>query len=154
ELPATNSPATNLYTRFKEGVTHLTPQQLDAFLQANGRRASTLLAAYRTGKDVALLREALAKYPNDPQVTFEAATCPWMSDDEKRPWLKAFEQAAPDNALAYYLSAIDDLKSGQKDAAIRELAGSTGKKFDDYTASRIEDDVDAYVSAGYSVAEA
>jgi len=153
-LPATNSSTTNLYTRFKGGIPHLTTQQLEAFLQANGRKVSTLLAAYRTGKDLDLLREAMAKYPNDRQVAFEAATSPWLSEDEKRPWLKAFEQAAPNNALAYYLSAMDDLKSDQKDAAIRELAGSAGRSFDDYTQIRKEDDVDAYLSAGYSVAEA
>jgi len=153
-LPATNSSPTNLYTRFREGVPHLTSEQMDAFLRADGRHVSTLLAAYRTGKDMALLREAVAKYPNDPQVAFEAATCPWMTDDEKRPWFKAFEQAAPDNALGYYLSALDDLKSGQRDAAMRELAGAAGKQFDDYTLKRAEDDVDAYLSAGYPPAEA
>jgi len=153
-LPSTNAPTTNLYARFKNGVPWLTPKQLDAFLQANGRGASTLLAAYRTGKDMALLREALAKYPNDPHVTFEAATCPWLSDEEKRPWLKAFEQAAPDNALAYYLSAVDDFKTGKPDDALRELAGVTGKHFDDYTQTREQDNVDAFISAGYSAAEA
>ena len=153
-LPATNSATTNLFTRFKDGAPWLTPQQLDAFLQANGRRPAALLAAYRTGKDMASLREALAKYPNDPQVAFEAATCPWMTDDEKRPWLKAFEQAAPDNALAYYLSAVDDLKNGRTDDALRELAGVSGKHFDDYTQSREQDNVDAYLSAGYTSAEA
>lgn len=153
-LPATNSATTNLFTRFKDGAPWLTPQQLDAFLQANGRRPAALLAAYRTGKDMASLREALAKYPNDPQVAFEAATCPWMTDDEKRPWLKAFEQAAPDNALAYYLSAVDDLKNGRTDDALRELAGVTGKHFDDYTQTREQDNVDAFISAGYSAAEA
>jgi len=152
--PATNSSTTSLYTRFKDGVPWLTSQQLDSFLQANGRSASTLLAAYRTGKDMALLREALAKYPNDPHVTFEAVTCPWLSDDEKRPWLKAFEQAAPDNALAYYLSAVDDFKTGRTDDAIRELAGVSGKRFDDYTQTREQDNVDAFISAGYSSAEA
>jgi RNA polymerase sigma factor (sigma-70 family) len=153
-LPATNSSTTNLYTRFKGGVEWLTPQQLDAFLQANGRSASTLLAAYRTGKDMALLREALAKYPNDPHVTFEAVTCPWLSDDEKRPWLKAFEQAAPDNALAYYLSAVDDFKTGRTDDAIHELSSVAGKHFDDYTQTREQDNVDAFIAAGYSSAEA
>ena len=153
-LPPTNSATTNLYARFKDGAPWLTPEQLDAFLQANGRRPATLLAAYRTGKDLAALREALAKYPNDPQVTFEGATCPWFSEDERRPWLKAFEQAAPDNALGYYLSAVDDLKTGHTEDALRELAGISGKHFDDYTQSREQDDVDAYLSAGYSSAEA
>ena len=38
--------------------------------------------------------------------------------------------------------------------ALRELAGAAGKHFDDYTESRVQDDVDAYLSAGYSTAEA
>src|SRR5206468_3737407 len=59
---------TNLYERFKSEAPTLTREQADAFLKANGRGASSLLAAYRTSHDVALLREAMAKYPEDPQV--------------------------------------------------------------------------------------
>jgi tetratricopeptide (TPR) repeat protein len=101
-----------------------------------------------------LLREAMAKYPDDPQVAFEAVTSPWLSVDEKRPWLKTFTQTDPENSLANYLSAIDDFKSGRADEAIRELSGASGKRLDDYTQTRIQDDVDVYLSAGYSTAEA
>jgi hypothetical protein len=146
--------STNLYERFKDGTHTLTAEQVDAFLKANGRRASSLLAAYRTSKDLALLREAMGKYPDDPQVAFEAVTSPWLSADEKRPWLKTFEQTDPGNSLANYLSAIDDFKSGRTDEAIRELAGASGKRLDDYTQNRIQDNVDVYLSAGYSTAEA
>jgi hypothetical protein len=146
--------ATNLYERFKEKSEMLTAEQVDAFLKANGRRASSLLAAYRTSHDLGLLREAMGKYPEDPQVAFEAVTSPWLSADEKRPWLKTFEQTDPENSLANYLSAIDDFKSGRTDEAIRELAGTSGKRLDDYTQTRIQDDADVYLSAGYSAAEA
>jgi len=141
---------TNLYERFNNKYPLLTTEQADAFLKANGRRASTLLAAYRTSKDLASLREAMAKYPDDPEVAFEAVTCPWTTADEKRPWLKTFEE----NALANYLSAIDDFKSGKTDDAIRELSGAAGKRLDDYTQTRIQDDTDVYLSAGFSTAEA
>lgn len=147
-------PTTNLYNRFKENTPLLSAQQVDAFLQKNGRKVSALLAAYRTSHDVGLLREAMGKYPEDPQVAFEVVTSPWLTADEKRPWLKTFEQTNPENSLANYLLAIDDLKSGQTEGAMRELANAAGKKFDDYTQSRIQDDVDAYLSAGYSIAEA
>lgn len=152
--PVDHASSTNLYDRFKDITPQLTPEQADAFLKANGRQASSLLAAYRTSRDVTLLREAMAKYPEDPQVAFEALAAPELTADEKRPWLKTFEQTAPDNALANYLSAIDDFKSGQTDAAIRELAGASGKKLDDYTQTRILDDSEVFLSAGYSTAEA
>jgi RNA polymerase sigma factor (sigma-70 family) len=154
ESPTGKVASTNLFERLKDQDPKLTAEQADAFLQANGRRPATLLAAYRTSKDLALLREAMAKFPDDPQVAFETVTSPWLTADEKRPWLKTFEQAAPDNALAYYLSAVDDLKAGRTDDAMREMAGASGKHFDDYTQGRVLDDVDVFLSAGYSPAEA
>jgi RNA polymerase sigma factor (sigma-70 family) len=152
--PVEDSPSTNLYERFKDKTPLLTTEQVDAYLKANGRKASSLLAAYRTSNDVGLLREAMAKYPDDPQVAFEAVAAPKLTPEEKRPWLKTFEQSAPDNALANYLSAIDDFKSGQTDQALQEMSAAAGKHFDDYTQARIFDDEEAYLSAGYSTAEA
>jgi hypothetical protein len=149
------SVATNLFERLKnKEYPMLTPEQADAFLNANGRTASSLLAAYRTSKGMLLLREAMARFPNDRQVAFEVVTCPWMTADEKQPWLKTFEQSDPDNALANYLSAIDDFKAGRTDEALREVAGASGKHLNDYTQSRIQDNVDVFLSAGYSTAEA
>jgi len=153
-LPVKDSSTNSAYTRFWGRAPVLTAQQVDAFLQANGRKVSSLLAAYRTSRDVGLLREAMGKFPQDPQVAFEVVTSPWLTADEKRPWLKTFEQTAPENSLANYLLAMDDLKSGQTEEAMRELANAAGKHFDDYTQSRIQDDVDAYLSAGYSMVEA
>jgi hypothetical protein len=152
--PPEDLPTTNLYERFKESTPQLSAEQVEAFLKANGRRATSLLAAYRTSKDLALLREAMTKYPEDPQVAFEAVTSPWLPAEEKQSWLKTFEKDAPDNALANYLSAIDDFKSGRPDEAIRELAGASGKRLDDYTQNRMQDNVDVYLSAGYSAGEA
>jgi hypothetical protein len=147
-------PSTNLYDRFKNTTPLLNAQQVDAYLKANGRKASSLLAAYRTSGDTSLLREAMEKYPNDPQVAFEAVASKDLSGQEKRQWLNTFEQTAPDNALANYLSAFDYFNSGQSDQAVQELARAAGKKFDDYTLDRIWDDDEAYLSAGYSTAEA
>ena len=152
--PAEDLPATNLFDRFRTNAPLLTSQQVDAFLQANGRKAASLLAAYRTSRDVTLLREAMEKYPNDPKVAFETQVAPELSAEEKRPWLATFEKDAPDNALANYLSAIDCFNSGQPDRALQELAGAAGKSFDDYSPSRVEDNSEAYLSAGYSTAEA
>ena len=145
---------TNLYTRFKDNAPKLTVEQVEAYLKANGRKASSLLAAYRTSGDPALLKEAMEKYPNDPQVAFEAVLDKDLSPEEQRQWLNTFEKSAPDNALANYLSAFNYFNSGQIDQGVQELAAASGKQLDDYTLARVQDDEEAYLSAGYSAAEA
>jgi len=154
-LSTDDLPATNLFTRFKDQAPKLTAEQIEAYLKANGRKASSLLAAYRTSGDPALLKEAMEKYPNDPQVAFEAAINKDLSPEQRRAWLDAFKQADPNNALANYLSARDYIKAGQMDLAVQELVAASGKQqFQDYTLDRAQDDEEAYLSAGYSAAEA
>jgi hypothetical protein len=147
-------PSTNLWARFKE-PSKLTADQVETYLKAYGRQAPNLLAAYRTSGDVALLQEAMEKYPNDPKVAFEAVFGKDLSPEQRHQWLTAFEQSAPDNPLASYLSARDYLKAGQTDNAIQELVAASGKhQFQDYTLDRRQDDEEAYLAAGYSIAEA
>jgi hypothetical protein len=148
-------PSTNLFARFKDNPPQLTAEQVEAYLKANGRKATTLLSAYRTSGDASLLREAMEKFPNDPQVAFEAVFAKGSSAEQRRQWLNAFVQNAPDNPLANYLSARDYLKAGQTEQAIQELTAASGKqRFDDYTLSRRQDDEEAYLAAGYSAMEA
>jgi hypothetical protein len=153
--PGEDLQCTNLYARFKDQMPKLTSEQVEAYLKANGRKASSLLAGYRTSGDGTLLKEAMGSYPTDPQVAFEAIFSKDLSPAEKRQWLNAFEQNAPDNPLANYLSARDYLNAGQTDLAVQELAAAAGKQqFQDYTLSRRQDDEEAYLAAGYSTAEA
>jgi RNA polymerase sigma factor (sigma-70 family) len=151
DLPPAN---TNLYVRFKDKVPKLTAGQVEAYLETNGRKAASLLAAYRTSGNPALLKEAMEQYPNDPQVAFEAAFDKDLSPEQLRQWLNTFEQSAPDNALANYLSAFNCFKTGQIDQGVQELTAASGKQLDDYTLDRMQDDEEAYLSAGYSAAEA
>jgi RNA polymerase sigma factor (sigma-70 family) len=146
--------STNLFDRFKDGAPKLTAGQVEAYLKVNRTNAASLLAAYRTGGDPALLKEAMEKYPNDPQVAFEAVLDKDLSPEEQRQWLNTFKQSAPDNALADYLSAFNYLKAGQTDQAVQDLTAASGKSLTDYTLARAQDDEEAYLSAGYSVAEA
>jgi len=157
--PSTNTVAgdvqsTNSYTRFKDNPPKLTAVQIDTYLKANGRIASSLLAAYRTSGNPAMLKEAMEKYPHDPQVAFEAALDKDLPPEAQRQWLDAFKQSAPNNALANYFSAFNDFNSGQIDQGIQELTAATSKGFDDYTLARAQDDEEVYLSAGYSAAEA
>jgi hypothetical protein len=154
EPPADDLQFTNLYTRFKDKAPKLTAGQVEAYLKANRTNAASLLAAYRTGGDPALLKEAMEKYPNDPQVAFEAVLDKDLSPEEQRQWLNTFKQSAPDNALADYLSAFNYLKAGQTDQAVQDLTAASGKSLNDYTLARAQADEEAYLSAGYSAAEA
>lgn len=147
-----------LYARLKDKEVKLTREQIESYLGANGRNAATLLAAFRTSGDAALLKEAMEKYPNDPQVAFEAVahniSDKDLSPEEQRKWLDAFEKAAPDNALANYLSAVNYFNAGQIDEGVRDLALASTKSLNDYTVNRVESDMEAYLAAGYSVADA
>jgi RNA polymerase sigma factor (sigma-70 family) len=147
---------TNMYDRIINGkVPKLTAAQLADFLKANHRDASSLLAAFRTTHDPALLREAMDKFPNDPQVGFEAAMSTDLTADERRQWMTKWEQTDPDNSLANYLSAANYMKNGQTDQAVQELIAASGKSgFTDYSVDRVEDDKQAYLGAGYNVTEA
>lgn len=147
--------ATNLYGRFKDGSPKLTAVQVEAYLAENGRSAAALLAAFRTSGDTTLLAEAMQKYPADPQVNFEAAFRKDLSAEERRQWLNSFKRSAPENALADYLSAADHFKSGLTDRGVEDLISASGKRgFADYSLDRVQNDEEAYLSAGYSVAEA
>lgn len=146
--------ATNLYVRFEGQAPKLTAEQVAVYLEAYHTNAASLLAAYRTSGDPAMLEEAMKKYPNDPRVAFEALMKKDLSPEVQHQWLDAFKQSAPENALANYLSALNDFKAGEVGQAIQELSAASGKSFQDYTLDRIQDDMAAYLSAGYAVAEA
>jgi len=92
-------------------------------------------------------------------VAFEAAEATTLgtlhlTPEEQRQWLEAFEKSAPNNSLANYLSAINEFNAGQIDEGVKELSAAAGKPLDDYTVSRSENDVEAYLAAGYPPAEA
>ena len=144
----------NLYARLDKPP-KLTAEQVESYLKANRRNAASLLAAYRTADNPALLEEAMQQYPDDPQVDFEAVFKEDSSPEQRRQWLDAFKQSAPDNALANYLSALDYFKAGQTDQAVQELIAASDKpQFQDYRLDRFQDDEEAYLAAGYSVADA
>jgi RNA polymerase sigma factor (sigma-70 family) len=132
----------------------LTAQQIDSYLKENRRNAASLLAAYRATNDPKLLQEAMEKFPDDPQVAFHAVFKKDASPEERRQWLEAFKRNAPGNALPSYLSALDHFKTGQTDKAVQELIDASGRaQFQDYSADSVQNDEEAWRTAGYSVAE-
>jgi len=147
-------PSTNLYARLKGKDLKLTPEQVESYLKANRRSATSLLAACSATGDPALREEAMQKYPHDPQVDLDAASKKDASPEERRQWLDAFKESAPENALANYLSALDYFKAGQTDQAVREIVAASDKpQFQDYRTDRIQA-LEEVLSAACPVAEA
>ena len=133
----------------------VTGAQIESYLQENQRSAASLMASSRVTGDEALLEEAMENFPNDPQVSFAALFKKNASPEDRRRWIEAFKQSAPDNALASYLSAREFFKSGQIDRAVEELSGASAKQqFQDYFMDFSQHEEEAWSAAGYSPAEA
>lgn len=137
-----------------EHLPKLTVAQVEPFLDANHRSAGSLLAAFRTTEDPRYLREAMQKFPNDPRVNYAAAFSSDLTPEEQLQALVNFKQSAPNNALANYLLAANDFKSGQQAQALQEMADAAKKPgWQDYTADFIQNAQEAYLAAGYSEVE-
>src|SRR5213595_1641724 len=111
------------------------------------------MAAFHATDDRTFLQEAMEKYPADPRLDYVA----WFrsqSPEERRQWLEAFKQSAPDNACANYLSAREYFKSGQNNQAVQELLVAATKPIQDYSLDFVQNAEEAYRAAGYSDAEA
>jgi hypothetical protein len=145
----------NLQLRKDDQRPKLTTEQVEAYLQGNRRNRDSLLAAFRLTDDPALLKEAMQRFPNDPQVGFRAALDTGLPPDARRQWLDALEKSAPNNGLANYLSANNYFNSGQPDKAVQELINASGKpQLQDYTETDVESIKEAYLAAGYPDTEA
>ena len=146
---------TNLIARLlkSEELPKLSPEQVQSYLEKNHRSVESLLAAFHATDERTFLREAMDKYPGDPRLDY-VAWCRSQSPEERRQWLDAFKQSAPDNALAHYLSARDHFKSGQNDQAVQELLAAATKPIQDYSLDFVQNGEEAYRAAGYSDAEA
>jgi hypothetical protein len=154
--PEPDARSTNLLARMIKGeeLPKLTPEQVESYLAGNQRSAGTLLAAFQATGDKRWLQEAKENYPNDPAVAYTALSKS-ESAEERRQWLNTLKRVAPNNALADYLSANDYLKAGCTDDAVRELEAAFAKpKLQDYWVERVQNTEEAYLSAGYSAAEA
>jgi RNA polymerase sigma factor (sigma-70 family) len=152
----TKAESTELIARLNRGekAPLLTPIQAEKYLDENHRTARSLLAAFRATGDARLLNEATEKYPNDPQVAFTAAYAPDATPEERRHWLDVFKQAAPENSLANYLSALDHFEAGQTGDAVQDLSAAASKqKYQDYSMEFILNGEEAYRTAGYPEAD-
>ena len=154
-VPAEHPAPTNSIARLMkmQDVPKLTLEQVAGYLAENHRSVESLLGALRATGDKSLLEEAKEKFPNDPRVIYEAA---WRSDlpEERRKWLDALKDSAPDNAMGNLLSAAQYFKSGQSGQAVQEVIAAGNKPIQDYSIDFLENAEEAYRAAGYSEGEA
>jgi RNA polymerase sigma factor (sigma-70 family) len=147
--------STRVYQFLKSKDPKLSMGQVQGYLNANGRSAMSLLAAYRTTGEADLLKEAVERFPDDPQVNFEALIRKDNSPKEQRERLEAFKKSDPENSMPNYLSALDHFKRGEGEQVVRNLVAAASKqKFQDYEVERVGGDEDAYAAAGYAAGEA
>lgn len=155
ENPAPGKPEGPL-ARFMQNLDllKLNVGQLQGYLTENQRNAESLLAAYRLSGDLALLREAAAKFPHDPAVQLEVA---FRSGDpvERRNAIDALRRSDPENALGDYLSALDHFRAGNTEQAYADLVTGAAKgRMDDFSLQAQQAAEEAYMAAGFSPLEA
>jgi hypothetical protein len=132
------------------GLPKIPREKVEEWLAKHNRNAMSLLAAFRALNDTNYLNEAETNFPNNPQVELAILAHDEFPQD-RRKWLDLFKDSSPSNSLANYLSAQDYFKSGNSEAAIKELLAASGKsQFDASLTETKLDEEDLYLSAGYS----
>jgi hypothetical protein len=136
-----------------ENLFEIPREKVEEYLRRHNRDASSLLAAFHVLHDTNLLNEAATNFPNDPHLQWTI-----LAEDafpaDRRKWLEAFKASSPGNSLANYLSAQDDFKNNQPEAAMKEIAAAAGKsQFADYSMETILDAEDLYRFNGSSPAD-
>jgi hypothetical protein len=142
-------------------------EKIEEYLKLHNRDAASLLAAYHASGDadhpvgdINYLKEAATNFPNDPHVQWTVLS-QWTAletsafPEDKRKWLDAFKASSPSNSLANYLSAENYFKSGQPDAAIKELLAATDKSsFGGFAMESFLNEDELYRASGKSPLEA
>jgi hypothetical protein len=135
------------------GQANISREKVEEWLAKHNRDAMSLLAAFHALNDTNYLNEAATNFPNNPQVELAVLAHDEFPQD-RRKWLDLFKNSSPSNSLANYLSAQDDFKNGNSDAAVQELMAASGKsQFDGFQTESRLDEEDLYLSSGYSQLE-
>lgn len=137
------------------GVTNVaTDIQINAFLERNRGSADAYLAAMHADHSTNRLVEAALRNPDDPRIQMQMIARN-LNPEDRRAWIERLKESAPDNPLAWYYSANEHLRAGERDAAFQDLAEAEGmRSFDDYVRDTIQAAEELYLDSGYSPAQA
>ncbi|MEO5803069.1 MAG: hypothetical protein ABIR24_06030 [Verrucomicrobiota bacterium] len=130
----------------------LSREQIEAYLLRTKRSPESLLNAFWETGDTNFLVEAVEKNPNNSIVQW--AKLNTLSPEERGPWLEKLKTSSPDNALPHYLSALDNLKSGNVEKGLAEMDLASQKKYSAFEQERMQSREEMYLLAGFSPVEA
>jgi hypothetical protein len=128
--------------------------EIEAYVQSNKRNAESLLAAYRASTNLSYLTEAARQFPADPDVQYAVITSR-AAPEFQRQWIEAYKSSSPDNALAWYFSALEHYRTGDSKGAVEDLLIASRKPaFRAELAPTLQAMQEMHVSAGRAVDEA
>lgn len=126
----------------------LAPAVVERYLERHQRNAESLLGAFRATQNPDLLKEAAARYPDDPTIQL-AVLLHQIFPEQRREWLDRFKQSAPDNSLASYLSAREHFEAKDLSAALADLAEATGRpRLNPYLLESMQSAEELFVAGG------
>ena len=138
----------------QNGLPSLTNQQIQGYLTSNDRDATCLVIGSRLSKNPELLREAVARFGDNPVVQLEMALR-GPTQEERQVALDAFKQHDPQNSLCDYLDSLSAFERGDFSKAAGGLIQSLDSgTLQDYSLVLASGTEAAYLSAGYTSTEA
>jgi len=138
----------------QKGLPPLTNQQIQGYLTSNDRDATCLIVGSRLSKNPELLREAVARFTDNPVVQLEMALH-GPTQEERQAALNAFKQHDPQNSLCDYLDSLSAFERGDFSQAAGGLIQSLDSgTLQDYSLTLASGTEAAYLSAGYNNTEA
>ncbi len=138
----------------QKGLPALTDQQIQGYLTSNDRDATCLVIGSRLSKNPELLREAVARFGNNPVVQLEMALR-GPTPEERQAALNAFKTHDPQNPLCDYLDSLSAFERGDFSKAAGGLIQSLDSgTLQDYSLTLASGTEAAYLSTGYTSTEA
>jgi hypothetical protein len=132
---------------------HLSEAEIANYLAQNHTNALSLLTAFQASGDREFLRQAAAKFPDDPVVQAKVLMHN-LYPEQRQQWLDSLKKSAPENSLPNFLAARDLMDQGNATAALNEITSAANKNFNDYYRESALGLEEAYLEAGRSPVEA
>ena len=138
----------------QNGLPSLTDQQIQGYLTSNDRDATCLIVGSRLSKNPELLREAVARFGDNPVVQLEMALR-GTNPEERQAALDSFKQHDPQNPLCDYLDSLNAFERGDFAKAAGGLIQSLDSgTLQDYSLVLASGTEAAYLAAGFSSTDA
>lgn len=117
--PVSSSDRPDLIEILRSGtVSQLTPEEVETFLDKEGRTAANLAAASLLTGDPTFLAEAGNRFPDDSHVALAVLS---GSSRPNPKWIDVLKRDEPGNTLGYLFAADQAIESGSPETAFVEL---------------------------------